>query len=156
MARTEDVPDQRAIPPERLADVREFVQRLVRWAADRKDVAGLLLVGSYARGAARPGSDVDVVLLTADPAPYLADDAWAVGAGELGLGELVRTRAWGPVTERRHTLAPGLEVEFGISTPRWARTDPVDPGTRRVVTDGALPLYDPEGVLAGLLRRCRP
>ncbi|MEV7755774.1 nucleotidyltransferase domain-containing protein [Streptomyces griseofuscus] len=159
-------PDQTGVPPERLAGVREFLDRLTRWAATREDIAGLLLVGSYARGAARPDSDVDVVLLTADPAPYLTgtdeSDAaepggtWTGWAGELGLGRPVRTRAWGPITERRYTLAPGLEVEFGIGGPGWARTDPVDPGTRRVVAEGACTLYDPRRVLAELVRHCRP
>ncbi|OIK25125.1 hypothetical protein VT52_024430 [Streptomyces malaysiense] len=152
------MPDQTGVPPERLREVQGFLDRLTKWAATREDIVGLLLVGSYARGAARVDSDVDVVLLTTDPAPYLADAAapWAGRAGGLGLGDLVRTRAWGPVTERRYTLAPGLEVEFGIGGPRWARTDPVDPGTRRVVADGALTLYDPSRILAGLVRHCRP
>ncbi|MFJ6663069.1 nucleotidyltransferase domain-containing protein [Streptomyces sp. NPDC091383] len=44
-------------------------------AGTREDVVGLLLVGSCARGAERPDSDVDVVLLTAGPAPYLTDAA---------------------------------------------------------------------------------
>ncbi|WP_327231862.1 nucleotidyltransferase domain-containing protein [Streptomyces murinus] len=167
----ESLPDQSGVPPERLAEVREFLDRLTRWAATREDIVGLLLVGSYARGAARPDSDVDVVLLTADPAPYLTDTAepdtaesdiadsggtWTGWAGELGLGRLVRTRVWGPLTERRYTLVPGLEVEFGIGGPRWARTDPVDPGTRRVVAEGARTLYDPRRVLAELVRHCRP
>ncbi|WP_338020703.1 nucleotidyltransferase domain-containing protein [Streptomyces sp. TR1341] len=177
----ESLPDQSGVPPERLAEVREFLDRLTRWAATREDIVGLLLVGSYARGAARPDSDVDVVLLTTDPAPYLTDAAesdtaesdtaefdiaesdiaesggtWTGWAGELGLGRLVRTRVWGPLTERRYTLVPGLEVEFGIGGPRWARTDPVDPGTRRVVAEGARTLYDPRRVLAELVRHCRP
>ncbi|MFH8337138.1 nucleotidyltransferase family protein [Streptomyces sp. AM6-12] len=161
MEGAERPPDQTGVPPRRLADVRDFIARLVRWAPTREDITGLLLVGSYARGTARCGSDVDIVLLTTDPAPYLTGAADPSGkrtdwTAELTLGAPVRTRAWGPITERRHTLAPGLEVEFGIGTPRWARTDPVDPGTRRVVADGALPLYDPSRVLAELVRHCRP
>ncbi|MBJ7004713.1 nucleotidyltransferase domain-containing protein [Streptomyces sp. CRPSP2-6A1] len=79
-------PDQTGVPPERLVEVREFLDRLTRWAATREDIAGLLLVGSYARGAARPDSDVDVVLLTADPAPYLTgtDESDAAEPGALG------------------------------------------------------------------------
>ncbi|MEU2309324.1 nucleotidyltransferase domain-containing protein [Streptomyces misionensis] len=140
------------VTPQRLAEVGDFLDRVTRWATRREDVTGLLLVGSYARGAARPDSDVDLVLLTTDPAHYFAD-AWA---GELALGDAVRTRAWGPVTERRYALPSGLEIEFGIGTPDWARTDPVDPGTRRVVADGARVLHDPGGVLAALLAHCRP
>ncbi len=36
----------------------------------------------------------------------------------------------------------------------WAGTEPVDPGTRRVVTDGVRVLHDPEQLLADLVRAC--
>ncbi|CAM5240821.1 nucleotidyltransferase domain-containing protein [Streptomyces aurantiogriseus] len=136
---------------EREAEVREVVDRVTRWARNRSDVAGLLLVGSYARGAARPDSDVDLVLLTTEPSRYAEDDAWV---RELALGEVVRVHAWGPVTEWRHVTASGLEIEVGIGPADWARTDPLDAGTRQVVTDGARLLYDPAGMLAGLIRAC--
>jgi predicted nucleotidyltransferase len=138
-------------PPRRIAEVDEVVQRITRWAADRADIVGLLLVGSFARDAAGPDSDVDLVLLTTDEPRYL-DGAWA---RELDLGSLVRTRSWGPITERRYATVSGLEVEMGIGSPAWAATDPVDPGTHRVVTDGARVLHDPAGILTGLLAACR-
>ncbi|MEU5837179.1 hypothetical protein ABZ820_26400 [Streptomyces diacarni] len=61
----------------------------------------------------------------------------------------------GGIRERRFTARSGLEVEFGIGAPSWAATQPVDPGTRRVVGDGALVLYDPVGLLAELKDACR-
>jgi predicted nucleotidyltransferase len=139
------------VSAEREAEVREVVDRVTRWAVSRSDVAGLLLVGSYARGAARPESDVDLVLLVTEPSQYAEGDAWG---RELALGEVVRVRAWGPMTEWRHVTLSGLEVEVGIGPADWARTDPVDAGTRRVVADGARLLYDPAGMLAGLIRAC--
>ncbi|MGW1410139.1 nucleotidyltransferase domain-containing protein [Streptomyces sp. NPDC002403] len=142
-----DQPAGTALSPERIAEINEVIDRITHWAQDRKDVVGLLLVGSCARNVARPDSDIDFVLLTTDESRYLAE-GWA---GECGLGELIRTQSWGPITERRHCTASGLEVEFGIGSPTWAKTDPVDPGTHRVVTDGVRLLYDPVGVLAGLL-----
>ncbi|MFC4606231.1 nucleotidyltransferase domain-containing protein [Streptomyces maoxianensis] len=145
-----DQPVGTALSPERIAEIDEVIDRITRWAEDRKDVVGLLLVGSCARNAARPDSDIDLVLLTTDESRYLAE-GWA---RELGLGELIRTQSWGPITERRHSTASGLEVEFGIGSPTWAKTDPVDPGTHRVVTEGARSLHDPAGVLAGLLAAC--
>ncbi|MFK4600163.1 nucleotidyltransferase domain-containing protein [Streptomyces pristinaespiralis] len=145
-------PEQPGRPsPRRITEVDAFVQRIARWAADRADIVGLLLVGSFARDAAGPDSDVDIVLLTTDEPRYL-DGAWAV---DLRLGRLVRTRSWGPITELRYATASGLEVEMGIGSPGWAATDPVDPGTHRVVTDGARVLYDPAGILAELLAACR-
>jgi predicted nucleotidyltransferase len=149
--RTEQSANQTQISQERAAEVQEIVERITRWAAKRQDIAGLLLVGSYARNAAHPDSDVDIVLLTTDQAQYF-NNTWA---NVLALGEHIRTQAWGPITERRYAMASGLEVEIGIGSPEWARTNPVDPGTRRVVTDGARPLHDPAGILASLVQTCR-
>lgn len=139
-----------ALSPERAAEIDEVIDRITRWARGREDIVGLLLVGSCARNAARPDSDIDVVLLTTDESRYLLEDAWAV---KLGLGP-IRTQSWGAMTERRCSTASGLEVELGIGSPAWARTDPIDHGTRRVVTDGARVLHDPAGVLADLLAAC--
>jgi predicted nucleotidyltransferase len=148
------VPEHQApgVSPERAVEMADIVARVTRWASGRPDVVGLLLVGSYARNAARPDSDVDLVLLTTDRARY-AGDAWA---DELALGGLIRVQSWGAVTERRFVTATGFEVEINIGSPDWAAVNPVDTGTRRVVTDGARLLHDPTGVLADLLRVCRP
>ncbi|GAA3375461.1 hypothetical protein GCM10020367_43360 [Streptomyces sannanensis] len=132
------------ISPERVAETKAIIGRVTHWAAARHDVVGLLLVGSCARNAARPDSDIDLVLLTTDESQY-SDNTWA---DKLALGKLIRTQSWGPISERRFATASGLEVEINIGSPDWAQTDPVDPGTRRVVTDGARPLHDPDTVLA--------
>ena len=137
----------RGVPP-----IAPLLERVTTWARERPDVRGLALVGSYARGAARPDSDVDLVLLTDDPASYIADADWAT---ELGASKIVRTQAWGPLTERRLLLPSGLEVEVGVVLPLWAATDPVDAGTRRVVAEGFRILYDPEGRLATLAAACQ-
>ncbi|MGK5741398.1 nucleotidyltransferase domain-containing protein [Micromonospora sp. URMC 103] len=141
-----------ALSPERVAEVEEIISRVTRWAARRPDVAGLLLAGSYARDAARPDSDIDFVLLTTDQARY-ADDIWV---HELAIGDLIRVQSWGAVIERRFRTASGLEVEINVGPPDWASTDPLDPGTRRVVTDGARSLRDPTGALGNLIHACRP
>lgn len=83
------------IPSERAVEVQDVIARVTRWAADRDDVLGLLLAGSYARDAARPDSDIDLVLLTEETARY-TDHTWA---DELNLGELTRVRSWGPIKE---------------------------------------------------------
>ena len=145
-------PDSAVIPRKRAVEVEDVIERVTRWAAHRDDVLGLLLVGSYARDAARPDSDIDLVLLTKEVARY-ADNTWA---DELNLGELTRIQSWGAITERRFLTDTGLEVEINIGSPDWASVDPVDPGTHRVVTDGARTLHDPEGALAELQRACRP
>ncbi len=139
------------VTEERTNEVRTLLAKLGRWAQGRPDIVAVGLAGSWARGDARMDSDIDVVLLTEEPAPYLEDDAWM---REVGGVELVWTRRWGTVTERRFALPSGLEVELGVAPPSWAANDPVDEGTWRVVADGVSVLYDPNGVLAGLLDAC--
>jgi len=56
---------------------------------------------------------------------------------------------WGAIAERRIVLPSGLEVEVGIGPLSWAQIDPVDAGTRRVVTDGCRILHDPDGNSSG-------
>ncbi|MER6075106.1 nucleotidyltransferase domain-containing protein [Streptomyces sp. NPDC001817] len=80
-----------ALSPERISEIDEVIGRITRWARRREDIVGLLLVGSCARNAARPDSDIDIVVLTTDEPRYLLDDAWAM---ELGLGELIRAQSW--------------------------------------------------------------
>jgi predicted nucleotidyltransferase len=46
-----------------------LLERLRLWASQKDDVRALLLVGSFARGEARPESDVDIVLLTNKRSP---------------------------------------------------------------------------------------
>jgi uncharacterized protein len=96
-------------------------------------------------------SDIDLVLLTSDPAAYVETSDWIQGFVQ---GELVATRDWGAITERRIRVPTGLEIEVGVGTSDWAMTDPVDPGTRRVVREGFRMLYDPQGLLAALAAAC--
>jgi predicted nucleotidyltransferase len=131
----------------RAAEIEAIIDAVTLWASGRPDVVGLLLVGSCARGAARPSSDVDFVLLSTRP--YSAWDS------DPAIGELTRTRSWGPITERRFVTSSGLEVELNVGTPDWAAVTPVDPGTLRVVNDGARVLHDPAGLLTVLLDACR-
>ncbi len=130
------------------AEADSVLAALASWARNREDVESIILVGSYARGAERVDSDIDVVLLVSDVALLLADDAWldtlVPGAAE------IRREVWGPVTERRMLLPSGLIVEFGITTAAWAAV-PLDAGTARVLGDGARVVYDPRDVAATAL-----
>lgn len=141
----------RAVDPGgRTSEVKGVLASIAAWAAQRDDIVGVALVGSWARGTPRPDSDVDVVVLTSDKWRYVARGGWIRSL--LGSGvEIVRTGDWGPLTERRVRLHSGLEVEFGFASPSWAAIDPVDPGTARVVRDGCLPLFDEQGALQRLI-----
>ena len=107
------------------------------------------LVGSWARDAATLASDVDLVVLTERSELYMSAADWIeVASGRPG--RIIRTKAWGPLTERRVELASGFEVEFGFAPPSWAEVDPLDQGTAQVVADGFAVLYDPMGLLGRL------
>lgn len=124
---------------------------MTAWAAARDDLRALALVGSQARGTAGPDSDIDLILLAVDPAAYRADTAWLHDIAWPG-GPLNgwHDADYGAVWSRHVTLESGHEVELSFAMPGWAATDPVDPGTRRVVGGGLTIFLDRDGALARL------
>jgi len=126
--------------------VGRLIQEVQAWAKTRPDVLGVALVGSYARQAARPGSDVDLVIVCTSPLAYLEGSAWIRTFGRpLRIGR----EDWGRVTSLRVRYAGGLEVEFGVADASWAAA-PLDDGTRRVTDDGLIIVFDRGGAFAGL------
>jgi hypothetical protein len=121
---------------------------VIRWALDRPEVRAVAMAGSWARGEARPDSDVDLVLVVDDPAGLGAGDAVAAALPAEAVD--VVTREWGPLLERRFRLPSGLEIDLGLAPVSWAAV-PVDRGTARVVGDGFVVLHDPSGLLTRLL-----
>ena len=118
----------------------------------RADIEAAAIVGSWARDTAREDSDLDLILLTTQPAAYTDHDDWIVGLAEGA--RLVRTGDWGPIVERRLRLPSGLEIEVGVGLPSWTDASSIDPGTRRVVRDGIRAIFDPQGLIARLIDAC--
>jgi hypothetical protein len=58
---------------------------------------------------------------------------------------------YGAAWSRRVYLDDGSELEFTFSTPAWALTAPVDPGTFRVINDGCRILHDPDEIIERLM-----
>jgi uncharacterized protein len=142
------------VTEERRIEVEKLLVRVRDWAVRRPDVVAVALVGSWACGPPRMGSDVDLVVLTTDKSAYLHDESWVA---ELGGTRIIRTQDWGPLyTERRFVLPSGLEVEFGVAPPAWASTDPPDPNISEDIGNGGLrALYDPEDILSRFIEACR-
>ena len=133
----------------RRRDVERLLVDITTWACSVDNVHALVLVGSYARGQARMGSDVDLTILSDNAEGDLSDGAWF---RQLRPGsQLIRSETWGPVQERRYRLRSGLHVELGFAPLSWARV-PLDAGTRRVLGDGHRILHDPHHLLAGAVR----
>ena len=126
--------------------VSAFFNHITEWAAKEPGISAMALVGSHARGDARPDSDIDLVLLCANPQAWLRDASWILGFGEVARRQ---TEDWGRVTSLRVYYRSGLEVEFGLTTPAWAEL-PVDSGTRGVVLNGMRILLDRDQALARL------
>ncbi len=124
-----------------------FLDDLTAWVTSRPDVLGLALVGSHARGAAHPDSDVDLVMLCQNPAALANSKDWVAQFGEV---REVLPEQYGIVPALRVFYEGGLEVEYGLNPLVWVDI-PLDAGTRRVISDGMRILYDP----AGLLRKAQ-
>ncbi len=121
--------------PERIAHLIQDVQA---WAAAREHVIGVALVGSYARQAATPESDVDLVIVSDCPEALLSNTDWVRAFGS---PLRIEREDWGRVTSLRVWYVDGLEVELGIADRRWGAA-PLDVGTRQVVADGCIVLFD--------------
>jgi predicted nucleotidyltransferase len=126
--------------------VTDFLTRVTEWAASQPTIPGVALVGSHARGEARPDSDIDVVLLCEEPRGFLTEPSWIYHFGEV---ETCQTEDWGVVTSLRVRYRHGLEVEFGMTILAWAAL-PIDPGTKHVVSQGMRILFDRMGMLGRL------
>jgi uncharacterized protein len=138
------------VTAERRREFDAVLASALAWAGTQPSVAALGLAGSWARAAATMSSDVDLVVLSDERQHYLTSTDWVAPA--LGsAGQVVRTQAWGPLTERRIRLPSGFLVECGFAPRRWASVAPLDEGTVRVVADGFAVLYDPEGLLERLV-----
>ncbi len=132
--------------------VAEILSGVRSWATSQAGVVGVALVGSRARGEARPDSDVDLVLLCEAPEHFLRDTSWVRGFGEV---TAIQVEQWGRVTSLRVHYTDGIEVEFGLTTSEWAEI-PADPGTRTVVATGMRVLFDREGALRRLAQDIDP
>jgi predicted nucleotidyltransferase len=138
------------VTPQRVDEAQSAIQKVRTWAAEHREVRGVVVVGSWARDAARMDSDVDIVVLT-DVSAHADPAVWTRLLG----ATVIRQERWGPVQEVRVQCPSGLEVELDVAPLSWAGTDPVDSGTRRVIGDGHRVVYDPDGILAALSAACR-
>lgn len=127
--------------------VNEVVARAANWANGQPEVPVVVVVGSYAYGRPRMGSDVDLVILSEQVKEHLADLAFAhrIAPG----GRVIRCEQWGAMHERRVRLGSGLLVEFGLATPDWAGV-PLDAGTAKVLSNGCKIVADDGTMTAAL------
>jgi hypothetical protein len=136
----------------RMPGIELFLSSFTSWAAPRSDIVAVALVGSWARGTARPDSDVDLVMIVRDRGVYENDDAWL---WQFGTPRAIEREDWGRVQSRRVFYEAGPEVEFGLTTADWMATDPLDDGTAEVIANGARVVLDQTGRLGALIASVR-
>jgi putative acetyltransferase len=141
-----------------MSDLDEQAERtlgvILQWARARRDIRGVALVGSRARGTPRPNSDIDLVLLASAPEAIRTEASWVESIDWSAIGAHVvswRDEDYGILWSRRIWLAAGLEVEFGFAPLCWACPAPPDAGTQRVIWDGCRILHDPDGFFERLV-----
>jgi uncharacterized protein len=139
----------RSPPDNRSQFVERALSEILSWVEREQAARGLALVGSYARGAARPDSDVDVLILVEDAASFVSQrwldeiDWRSLEASPVA----TRVAQYGVVWSRHVQLDNGLEIELGFAPISWAGDRPIDSGTRQVISGGCRILYDPDGLL---------
>jgi predicted nucleotidyltransferase len=129
--------------------ITDFLNELVHWAASQPEVKAVGLVGSYAREAASPDSDIDIIILAEDPGEFIKNTDWLKS---FGLIKKMLVEDYGRVTSLRAWYENGREVEFGLTTPAWAGS-PLEDGTERTIQKGMQVLFERELLLSPLLNK---
>ena len=124
--------------------ITQFLNEITNWAFLRADILALAVVGSHARGAATPTSDLDLVLICTDPAQYLQNTDWVRQFGDVAKQQV---EDYGLLTSLRVWYSAGPEVEFGLTDENWA-AQPLDEGSRRVISDGMRVLFEKDHILS--------
>lgn len=126
-------------------DAYELISKVAAWSRRDHRVIAAGVCGSYARGEARPDSDIDFCIITGNPSSLLDDRSWIGGFG-------ADARIAGPVesyslVQSIRVFYGPIEAEFGVTDHAWMQL-PIDKETASVINRGLNILYDPEGSLA--------
>jgi hypothetical protein len=125
-----------------------------RFVVQARDLRGLAVVGSWARGTPTPTSDLDLLVLATCPDRYTGRGAcWLAVLDLTAAGfTLVKheQRRYGVVTSHFLSLEPEAALELTIAHPDWACSDQIDDGTAAVVRGGFKIVVDKEGALRRL------
>ena len=93
----------------------KLIERFVAWAQDRPDIRLAIVLGSRARvePPADEWSDLDLLLVVADPEPYLTNLDWLKNLGDVRIAFLEPT-PMGDGMACRVLFHGGLDVDFAI------------------------------------------
>jgi aminoglycoside 6-adenylyltransferase len=117
----------------------QIIERFIAWAQNQADIRAVVVIGSRARSVrqADQWSDLDLLVVTTDPARYLSNTDWLLPIGQPWV-TFVERLTIDEGSERRVLFEGCLDVDFAF--------DPVD-RIRRMAAEG----WPPE--FAGILGR---
>jgi Nucleotidyltransferase domain len=118
----ERIPDPDASPSAKAGAANAVAD----WARGQTDIRGLALIGSHARGEARPDSDIDFMALALDPKTFEMDIAWPKAIASPGM-RIVKweDERYGVVWSRRLWFESSCEVELSFGTLTGAALNPI-------------------------------
>lgn len=136
------------------AQAQQIQLLIADWVRQSDNLRALALCGSWARGDARPDSDIDFLVLAPNISQqFRAQALESIPFAKAGFTrEAIRWQTYGVVHSAHITLNLAAKLELTFAHPSWACVDPVDPGTHRVITNGFVPLVDKDGALGALTR----
>ena len=123
------------------AEIDNFIKKLRIWSSEQPDIEASAIVGSWARGTARADSDIDVILITREPAKLLDGNAWVEHFGRI---EKLKREDWGLVQSLRVHYLDGQEIEFGITTVEWLSQEEIRLASGQIMRDAMMIVYDPQ------------
>ena len=125
-----------------------------RWVQHSAGLRGLAVIGSWARGDPRPESDLDLLIVAADPEHYRLGLSWTGTIGLAAAGFTIvaqETAQYGAVFSYHFKLSPKADVELSFAARSWAATNPIDTGTLRVARAGLAVIVDKDELFRRLL-----
>lgn len=136
-----------------------IIERFVAWAAGEDAIRAAVVIGSRARKdhPADEWADLDIVIWSTNPTPYLSSPDWAAAIAEPLLSFVEVSGAESRVRERRVLFAGGLDVDFAFVDA--ASADQLAEGgadLANVFGRGARVLLDRDGTAAKLIASAAP
>lgn len=107
----------------------DVIERFRKWAENRPDIRGAVIIGSRARvdHAADEWADLDIVIVTTDPEHYVSTCDWISSFGK-PLLTFIEPTSTGDEKERRVLFEGMLDVDFAIVS-REKAWNLLQPGT---------------------------
>ena len=130
-------------------EAQSLTEAIAVWVRASSGLRALALVGSWFRGTARPDSDLDLLILANNPEQYQSDQNWLYQIALPDPFRVISSKSvpYGVVWSCHALLDPAAELELTFGALDWASTDPIDAGSRRVISDGFRMIVDKDGRL---------